>query len=388
MSDTPGPIDETTDPVADDAPSATTLAATTDVADTAETAPPAPGRRRWATVVLVILGVLAVVGLLASTLAVWAKRTLSDSEKFAAVAEKVLEDPDVTDALATRITTEVFTALELEARLTELLPSQLDPLAGTIVNAAQAAIDNQLSQLLAREGTRQLIGEVVERAHGRVVDVIRGDALPDVINVNDDQVTLNMLPLYGQAITAIQDRFGILSGVELPELEPDGDPAEQISELEEAFGRDLPDDFGQITIYEGEAVANAGATVELARDAVATANQFLWVLLAVTVLLYAAVILIARNKKRALLWLGLASAAALLLSRVIISNILEQIPQAVAATGARATVNTAIRELVSGLRFSTGVLIVVSLGVAGVSWWLLRKERREAAVGEATAVEA
>ena len=225
MTDDPGPIDDVTATAADDGAVA--------VADTAaETAPATStrkGRPRWKTAVVVVLGILAVVGLLASTLAVWAKRTLSDSDKFAAVAEKVLEDPDVTDALATRITNEVFLAVDLEARLTELLPSQLDPLTGVIVNSAQAAIDNQLSELLARQGTRELIGEVVRRAHGRVVQVIRGEALPDAINVNDDQVTVNLLPVYTRAFVAIQDRFGLLSNVEVPTIEPGGDPQEQIA---------------------------------------------------------------------------------------------------------------------------------------------------------------
>lgn len=378
MTDDPGPIE----------PGADADVADVDAApDDSAAAPPARGRARWKTAVVVVLGILAVVGLLASTLAVWAKRTLSDSDKFAAVAEKVLEDPDVTDALATRITDEVFLALDLQARLTELLPSQLDPLTGVIVNSAQAAIDNQLSELLARQGTRELVGEVVRRAHGRVMQVIRGEALPDAINVNDDQVTVNLLPVYTGVFVAIQDRFGLLTNVEVPTLEPGGDPQEQIAELESALDRDLPDDFGQITIYQGESVAKAGEMVQLARDTVVTANRFLWALLALTVVLFAAAIILAADKRRVLLWLGLGSAGALLLSRFIITQILERIPNAVAGTGARATVTTAVRELVSGLRFSTTMLIVLSLTVAGVSFWMLRKERRESAAAGAAPTE-
>ena len=65
-----------------------------------------------------------------------------------------------------------------------------------------------------------------------------------------------------------QDR-GVLTSVDLPELSREGDPQEQITALEDAFGRDLPDDFGQLVVYSSATVAEGQAAVARAQDAFA-----------------------------------------------------------------------------------------------------------------------
>jgi hypothetical protein len=70
----------------------------------------------------VLVGLVAVVGLLTSVIALWARDVLFDSSEVAAAAESALAEPEVTAALATRLTDLAFEAADVEARLTELVP--------------------------------------------------------------------------------------------------------------------------------------------------------------------------------------------------------------------------------------------------------------------------
>ena len=55
-------------------------------------------------------------------------------------------------------------------------------------------------------------------------------------------------------------------------------PTAQIAELEQATGRDLPDDFGQLVVYQSDQLADRQASLESAQQAVALAKRAVWVL--------------------------------------------------------------------------------------------------------------
>ena len=55
-------------------------------------------------VLAAILGVAAILALMVSAIAVWAKATVFDSEKFADIVGAAIEQPDVQAALATYVT--------------------------------------------------------------------------------------------------------------------------------------------------------------------------------------------------------------------------------------------------------------------------------------------
>ena len=57
-----------------------------------------------------VLGVLAVVGLLATILGSWARSSIYDTDTVAAAVDSALQDPAVIDALATRLTDQLIEA--------------------------------------------------------------------------------------------------------------------------------------------------------------------------------------------------------------------------------------------------------------------------------------
>lgn len=314
-----------------------------------------------------LMGVLAVVGLLTSVFAVWAQAVIFDSSAVGDAVEDALAEPEVTAALAAELTDQTIEAADLERRIDDLLPEDLSPLAPALVGGVRTAIDDRLEDVLAAESTRALVVRVAEGSHARLMRVLDGDGVADGVTVSDDEVQVNLLPLVGLGLREVQD-LGYLGDVEVPVLAADGDPEEQIAALERSFGRDLPVDFGQLTVYRGEAVAKAGETVATARRALLLAKRALAVVIVVTLASYAATMVLAVRRARTVLVLSLASVAVLLVARALTRAVLQEAPVVAVSPGARAAIAATLTSLASGLFTILTLAIVTGVAVAAVAF--------------------
>ena len=331
--------------------------------------PPAPSRR-WTkprSVLSVMFGIVAVIGLLTSVVAVWAHSVLFNSDKVAGAVESALEEPEVTIAFATYLTDQVFAVADVEAAVEQVLPDQLDRLGPVIAGGARTIVQNRLEGVLANDTTRALIVAVVERSHEALMRLLEGDGLVDGITVVDGEVTVNVLPLVTRGLQAVQN-IGLLDGVVIPELSADGDPAEQAAELEQAFARDLPDGFGQLVVYSSESLADGQEAVARAQQAVVTVKRAIVLIVAITVLAFAASILLAVRRRRAILALLLASSAAMIIARTIVRKIVEDAQTLVVEPGARAAIKATVTTLTEGLRTAVTLTVVVGLILAVVAY--------------------
>jgi len=208
------------------------------------------------------------------------------------------------------------------------------------------------------------VGTLVRKAYGEFVDLLRGDGLIDGVTVEDGQVTLNLLPLIGRGFGLVQERFGLFSNLQLPELTRDGDPAEQIASLERATGRDLPDGFGQLTVYDSAKLADAGDTLANAQRAVVVARRALVLIAIVTVIAFAGAILLARRKIRAAVALLLSSAAVLVVARLLVRMVTKKLPDLVDKEGARVALTTVVDHLTTSFYRLTAAIVIVALVTA------------------------
>lgn len=323
--------------------------------------------RRLRTGLAVLVGVMAVVGLLTSVFALWARAVIFDSSKVGDAVEAAMAEPEVTAALAAEITDRTIEAVDLERRIDDLLPENLSPLGPALVGGVRTAVDDRLEDVLATESTRTFVAQVAERGHARLMRVLEGEGIADGVTVEDDEVRVNLLPLVGLGLREVQE-FGYLGDVEVPELAIGGDPAEQIAALERSFGRDLPVDFGQLTVYRDEAVAKAGETVETARRMLQLAKRALAVVLVVTLASYTATVLLAVRRARAVLVLALCSVAVLVVARALTRAVLEEAPVVALNPGARAAISATLTSLASGLFTILTLAIVTGVAVAAVAF--------------------
>src|ERR1700726_3645716 len=84
-----------------------------------------PRRRRIRRSVVAVLVALSCLLVLLSTTVVWAHRTLLNTGTFVGTVSPVFKDPAVASAVATRATSQLFTELDLQARLKASLPPKV-----------------------------------------------------------------------------------------------------------------------------------------------------------------------------------------------------------------------------------------------------------------------
>ncbi|HEY4609868.1 MAG TPA: hypothetical protein VFE86_15220 [Ilumatobacteraceae bacterium] len=306
-----------------------------------------------------VLGVLAVVVLLPATIAMWARATVFDSERIGDAVSGALARPEVDDALADWATDQIVTALDVNARVSDLVPDQLSSLEPAIASGVTTAVDRLMTRVIAEPRVQQAIANSAERAHARMVKLLEGDGIADGIKVVNGQVTVNLLPLIGRGLGVLQN-LGLFDNLVIPELTADGDPAKQIADLEQATGRDLPDNFGQLVVYESQALSDAQASIQKAQQAVILAKRAVWLLAALTIAFVGGAIALARNRWRAVLWLGLGFAGAMILLRTAVRRVDEDAPALAVKPGGQAAIDSIVGDLSQGLMRLAGVIVIIA----------------------------
>jgi hypothetical protein len=329
-----------------------------------------PPRRRWRSVLAGICGVLAVVVLTLASVGLWARATVFDSDEVSDVVAVALANPEVQAGLATWVTDQVFSAVDVQSAFNTVLPTQLDRLAPTLTAGAQTVVDRGLTRALGNPDVQQALDAAVERAHAALMRLLEGDGLIDGVTVQDGAVTVNVLPLVSRALSLLQD-LGLFQDLDVPELTRAGDPSEQIAELEAATGRDLPDDFGQLVVFESDRLAEAQASIQNAQRTAAFVKRAVWVLAALAVVLLAATVLLAQNRWRAALWLALGSTAAMVVSRTLVRRVVDDAPELVPGAAAQAAIAEILGEATSGLLRLTGLIAILAALV--IVWALARR---------------
>jgi hypothetical protein len=322
-------------------------------------APPAAGGG-WRTVLAAIAGVLAVICLTLALVGVWANVTVFNSGRVADIVTDALDDPEVDTALATWVTNEVFSAVDLDAVVTNILPPRLDRFAPTLVSGAQTFVTDRLTTALSNPDVQDLLHRAVERAHSALMRLLSGDGLIDGITVQDGAVTVNLLPLISRGLTFVQG-LGLLDQLDVPELTRDGEPREQIAQLEAATGRDLPENFGQLTVYQSDKLAEAQASVQSAQRAFALVRRSTVLLVILAVVFIVATILLAHRRWHATLWLALGSLVAMMLSRLLVNRIVDEAPDLVTRPGARAAVANILDDATRGLLRLTALIGLLAI---------------------------
>lgn len=339
------------------------------------------------------LVVVTALMLVASTVAVWGKRTVFDTDRFMGVVDPALEDPAFYDSLSRNISDQVITALDLETRvrarlvqldvfLAEELLEALDlgdparaalslidrpslaDLTPSIVDPLEERVRGRITGFITSEDFQERLPQLVRRAHEATIALINEDfaEFPNVY-LADGEVRINLIPIISEALEpVIETLTGYLPDVTLPAIvSTQVDEARQ--ELAAALDVELPEDFGQLTVMSDDALSSLQTGAE-------RINRATWLLVIVTAALLAMTLLVARNRRRAVIWLAVGVTVALGLSWWIISRIREEVLDLIAMPDSRAAVQSMLRETLASFR--TYVLVVLAVAVlAGLIAFLL-----------------
>jgi hypothetical protein len=316
--------------------------------------------RRTRGVVAVVLVVLTSILVTVSVTAVWARRNALNTERYVETIGPVAQDVRVQRALGNYITTQVMSAIDPEELLRDALPERAQALAGPITSAVRGFVNDRVDAFLATDEFSRLWVQVNEVAHERVVDVLNGD-LPPSLQVRGNDVVLNVIPILNQVLARVGEASPEIFGrtVDLPTVTVDEVPQAAIQRIESALGRDLPDNFGQFTVFDASQLQQVQDTVKLFNRIVVAA-----VILAV--ILFALTMWVSPRRRRTLLQLMVGIALGIVIIRRLGLRLEDDVVELVKPEN-RDAVKVVVGAFVSSLLDATAWILGIAAAVAVVA---------------------
>ena len=230
----------------------------------------------------ILVGILVVVtclSIVVTTVDTWAHRTLLNTDAWVETVAPLGTKPQVTAALATYVTDQIVTTLDLEQRAHDAL-AQAAPqaafLAGPITNAIQGFVHDKLLEFSFKSPAWETFWTEANRvAHEQTVNILRGHRRrPD-----DRERTGDPEPLarhHRRPPTHRRRRAGPVGQQDqLPQITGTEQVSQAIAALSSALDRPLPPDFGQIVVFQSDDLAQGAGRGQALRQAHVRADPVL-----------------------------------------------------------------------------------------------------------------
>lgn len=315
--------------------------------------------RRIAAGVLVVISCLS---FLTGGAGIWASRNFLDTDVWVERVGPLADDPDVQAALSREITTEVMQLVDPQALFEEVLPERGQLLAVPLSGAVEGFVGDQVATFVASDAFARLWVGVNEQAHAAAVRVLKGDS--DVVQAGDDSVTLNLVPIINQVLARITSVSPELFGrtIDVPDVQIDEVPSGAIDKINSTFGTDLPEDFGQITIYD------QGQLKEV-QDAIALFDRLVVFSVIIFLLSTIGALALSIDRRRTVLQLAITDVLLLILMRRAAMTAQDQVLGLVRVDDNVPAAKAVSDALLQGLFDGTRVLLWV-FGILIVVAWL------------------
>jgi hypothetical protein len=148
--------------------------------------------------------VLATLILLVTSMTVWSKRQLLDTDNFTESSGKLLANDEIRTALSARLVALLDERVDLTSQLREELPPRVQAAAPIAAATIRSAAGRVIDAFLATAQAQQLWERSVRRAHTALVNVLEGNDAGPISTANGD-VVLDLRPFLQQ----IAERLGV-----------------------------------------------------------------------------------------------------------------------------------------------------------------------------------
>lgn len=296
-----------------------------------------PGRWRWPTaIVLLVIGGLL---LLAAVPAVWAGRTLLNTDRYTETVAPLASDPNIRSDVAVATVNGIFSRVDVQTQVRDALPPRAAFLAPQIASGLRSFSITAAERALATPQFQTLWTEANRRAHERIVPALLNGTSPSgAVGIQNGTVTLDLSQAVAQVKQALVSR-GL------------------------TFVNSVPvTASGQITLLQSAQLAQA--------QTILRAVQVLAYALPIAALVFfVAAVFVAPDRRRALLWLGVTAIVAMLVLGIGLAigrNAYVSSPPAGILSGAAATAffDTLVRFLRNSIRTVAAVGLVFLIGAA------------------------
>jgi len=291
-------------------------------------------------VLLVVVGALCA---LTANAAVWATRTVFDTDTFVSTTNRVLDEEEVQQQLATQLSTILVERGEVEVRLREELPEGMRFLAPILTITARDLAYEAILRLLDNDKVRDGLDASLRLVHQQVLRIIEGEG---AVVVQNDQVVLDLTVILQQA-------------------------AERLN-LEPNFQIELPEGAGQVILVEDAQTASA------VQELLALHRVITWLVIGIAVLALALAVLIARDRRGTLRNVGIVLVACGLLAIVVLFPLR---PIAASFADNQSAARAAFDAFILGYRIQSFFLIVLGAGAVVVATLLGQSDLAKAVRG-------
>ena len=286
---------------------------------------------------LLVLGALI---LLVGSLTVWAKRQALDTDAWVAMSTEFLEDDEIRAALSVYIVDQLYENGDVEARLEERLPPELDRIAAPLAGALRAPAESAADELLQRPRVQDLWENVNRTAHEALLRILDDDTREGV-STAEGTVTLDLRVF----IVNVGEELG----------------------LGDQLDARLPEDAGQLTVLESDELA-------LAQDTVRVVKALTWIIIFAALAAFAGAIWFARERRRMLRAVGVVFVLVGILLLIIrnaagsyLVDALAEGESAREAAGSAWIIGTSLLAEVAWALIVYGVVMVLGALLAGPS---------------------
>src|SRR5450755_109065 len=339
------------------------------VPDTPQTAgtdapPPSSGttvtKRAHRFLVPVLLVLATIIGIPAA-FAVWVNRQALNTSNWSSTSGKVLEDKKVQTALSAYLVHELFTNVNVSADLQQVLPKQLQPLAGPAAAGLQQLAGSLAPRLLASPQAQVLWVQANVAAHKELLKVLNGGG--PVVSTGSGVVTLNLHTLVSQLAATL----GVSSQVAAVQSKLQGSTgASARAAAQKKLGITLPPANGQLVIMRSNQLGTA-------QDIANAVKHLAIVLPAIALLMFALAVYLARGRRRRTLrtdgWCFVLIGVVLLLIRRIggnaVVNGLVKVPSNKPAVHDVWNIGTSLLFALAVALIVYGIVIVAAAWLAG-----------------------
>jgi hypothetical protein len=266
-----------------------------DESDEATVSGPRRTAPTWAVWLLIVLATIIGMG---ATLNSWVDRQALDTDQWVSATDDMLADDDVRNALSLFLVGELFRTVDVGGQLEELLPGRTSQLAGPIASTLQSSAVAVVDQALGTERFRSLWSNANRATHTVFVRVANGDD-GALLATSGGALVVDLRELLVQ----VADRLGL--------------PGTLIDRI--------PEDAGRLVVFESD-------QLDAVQQAVRVINVLSLYLFILVVVLYAAAVVLASDRRRALRNVGVAIAVGsvllLIAQRVTIDVSVDQLARA------------------------------------------------------------
>jgi hypothetical protein len=315
-----------------------------------------PSRGRGRRIATGILGVLAVVAITLASLVGAVHSVVLSPDKLAQVVSPIVDDPEVRAVIASRAANGIVEGLGVEARAENLLGDRIGPVMAPVI--AQGVTDRLAQRIEDRLATDTFAARwdaIVGVTTQSLVNVLKGDS--EVVTTSDGTVYLNLLPLVGETLTALQAQGIIDPSVQLPDLSDPADAPGAIGRLGAAIGTKLPETFGQVPLAETSALAGA-------QSAVAAFDLITLLLIVAAIVLTVAAVWLAADRLRAVVLIGIAAGLLLALIPPLLRVADQAIVSMLASADAKVLASALVGAVIEAVSWSLRVVALACLAVA------------------------